>query len=123
MIAGIRADAARSWAALQEAAANPHIRNIVVTGTAVFSGRWALNVALYVFAYEVGGAGAVALIGVIQTLPSVFAVPVITGMGDQFRRQRVLGFIYAGGAIAAGLLALTMQDTRNALVVFIPERG
>ena len=119
MTAGLRSDAARSWAAFHEAIANPPIRNVVLTGTAFFSSRWALNVSLYVFAYQVGGASSVALIGVIQMLPSVFAVPVITGMGDQFRRQRVLAFIYAGGAISAGVLAFALQDTRNAVAVFV----
>jgi len=114
----LRADAARSLAAFREAVANRDIRNVVLTGTAFFSSRWALNVSLYVFAYQVGGAGSVALIGVIQMLPTVFAVPVITGMGDQFRRQRVLAFIYAGGAIAAALLAVALQDTRNVVPVF-----
>ena len=114
----LRADAARSLAAFREAVANRDIRNVVLTGTAFFSSRWALNVSLYVFAYQVGGAGSVALIGVIQMLPSVLAVPVITGMGDQFRRQRVLAFIYAGGAIAAALLAVGLQDTRNVVAVF-----
>jgi len=119
MTAGLRADAARSWAAFHEAVANAHIRNVILTGTAFFSSRWALNVSLYVFAYEVGGASSVALIGVIQMLPSVLAVPIITGMGDQFRRQRVLAFIYAGGAIAAAVLAFALQDTRNAVAVFV----
>lgn len=119
MIAALRADAARSRAAFGEAVANPDIRNVILTGTAFFSSRWALNVSLYVFAYQVGGAGAVALIGVIQMLPSVFAVPLITGMGDRFRRQRVLAFIYAGGAIAAAVLALALQDEGNAVAVFI----
>ena len=119
MIARLRADAARSWGAFGEAIANPDIRNVILTGTAFFSSRWALNVSLYVFAYGVGGAGAVALIGVMQMLPSVFAVPVITGMGDRFRRQRVLALIYAGGAIAAALLALVLGDAKNAVAVFV----
>jgi MFS family permease len=119
MIARLRSDAARSMTAFREAVANPDIRNVVLTGTAFFSSRWALNVSLYVFAYQVGGAGAVALIGVIQMLPTVLAVPVITGMGDQFRRQRVLASIYAGGAIAAALLALAFQDTEHAVWVFV----
>jgi MFS family permease len=119
MIAELRADAVRSLAAFREAVANQHIRNVVLSGTAFFSSRWALNVSLYVFAYGVGGAGSVALMGVIQMLPSVFAVPVITGMGDQFRRHRVLAFIYTGGAIAAALLAFALQDTRYAVAVFV----
>ena len=119
MTAGLRADAARSRAAFGEAVANPHIRNVILTGTAFFSSRWALNVSLYVFAYQVGGAGSVALIGVIQMLPSVLAVPVITGMGDRFRRQRVLAAIYAGGAVAAAALAFALQDEGNAVAVFI----
>ncbi|HEX5039227.1 MAG TPA: MFS transporter [Candidatus Limnocylindria bacterium] len=119
MIARLRADAAKSLAAFNEAAANPNIRNVVITGTAFFSSRWALNVSLYVFAYEVGGAAAVGLIGVIQMLPSVLAVPIITGMGDRFRRQRVLAFVYAGGALAAASLAFVLQDTDNGVAVFI----
>jgi len=119
MIARLRADAVRSRAAFVEAIANPNIRNIILTGTAFFSSRWALNVSLYVFAYQVGGAGGVAVIGVIQMLPSVLAVPVITGMGDRHRRQRVLAFIYAGGAAAAVALAFALQDTDNAVPVFV----
>jgi MFS family permease len=119
MIARLRADAARSLGAFREAVANPHIRNVVLTATAFFSSRWALNVSLYVYAYQVGGAGSVALIGVIQMLPTVLAVPVITGMGDQFQRQRVLAAIYAGGAIAAAMLAIALQDTDTAVAVFV----
>jgi hypothetical protein len=119
MIARLRADAARSLAGFREAVANPDIRNIVLTGSAFFAGRWALNVSLYVYAYRVGGAASVALMGVIQMLPTVLAVPVITGMGDQFRRQRVLAVIYAGGAIAAALLVFALQDTETAVAVFV----
>lgn len=119
MIAAIRASAARSWAAFHEAVANPHILSVVVAGTAFGSARWAVNVSLYVFAYEFGGAVAVAAIGVVQTLPSVLAVPVITGMGDRFRRQRVLAFVCSGAAIGSALLAVILADQGGEVLVFV----
>ena len=80
--------------------------------------RWMLYIALLVYAYQAGGAVGVALLGVALTLPSVVIVPLVAGLGDRFRRQRVLTAIYGFGAVGALVLALALQARLDLVVVF-----
>src|SRR3954451_16768315 len=53
-------------------------------------GTWAYGVALYVYAYEQGGAAAAGLAGLIRTLPTVFFAPFVASLGDRYPRVRVM---------------------------------
>lgn len=67
--------------------------------------EWAAFVALAVYAYGVGGARHVALVGVIRMLPAALATPFAALAADRFRRERVLVLLTAASAGALGLSA------------------
>jgi len=67
-------------------------------------------VALLVYAYDLGGALAVGLLGLARTLPTLVGVPLATTLGDRGSRVRVLLGLYltalASAAVAAVALAI-----------------
>src|SRR6187401_3416763 len=53
-------------------------------------GNWVYIVALFVYAYEQGGAAAVALVTVIRMVPAALAAPLTSSLADRFDRRRVM---------------------------------
>jgi MFS family permease len=95
-------------AAAALAARNPNVRRVELAWGAAISSEWAYFVALGVFAYDVGGASAVGLAGLVRLLPAGVIAPVAASLGDRFRRERLLlaamllgALALAGSAVAA----------------------
>jgi MFS family permease len=95
-------------AAAALACRNENVRRVELAWGAAISAEWAYFVALGVFAYDVGGASAVGLAGLIRLLPAAFVAPGAATLGDRFRRERLLlgaallGAVgLAGSAVAA----------------------
>lgn len=90
---------------------NPNLRRLELAGAGSIIGQWAYSVALAVFAFRSGGAGAVGLVALIRMLPSAFAAPFASMLGDRYRRElvmvladltRVATIGSAAGAVFAG---------------------
>ena len=88
-------------AAAALACRNENVRRVELAWGAAISAEWAYFVALGVFAYDVGGASAVGLAGLIRLLPAAFVAPGAAALGDRFRRERLLL-----GAALLGVVAL-----------------
>ena len=95
-------------AAAALAARNPNVRRVELAWGAAISSEWAYFVALGVFAYDVGGASAVGLAGLVRLLPAGVIAPAAASLGDRFRRERLLlaamllgALALAGSAVAA----------------------
>jgi predicted MFS family arabinose efflux permease len=72
---------------------------------------FALTVALGVLAFEEGGAGLVAAVGVLRLVPSALLAPLAAGLTDRLRRERVLiGAGLAGAAATGGAAAVLAAD-------------
>ena len=71
-------------------------------------GKWALRIAKYVYLYEVVGPFGIAILGIIQVIPSILGVPFASGLGDRFARDRVLAVTYALCAVGSGGLAYVL---------------
>ena len=73
------------------------------------SAELATWIAILVWAYDVGGAPAAALIAVIQLVPATLLAPLLSQLGDRFRRDRALsiGFVFQAAAFLATAAALT----------------
>ena len=73
------------------------------------SAELATWIAILVWAYEVGGASAAALIAVIQLVPATLLAPFLSQLGDRLRRDRALslGFVFQAVAFLATAAALT----------------
>lgn len=53
-------------------------------------GNWGYLIALFVYAYDQGGAAAVGLVSVIRMIPAALAAPLTGSLADRFDRRRVM---------------------------------
>jgi MFS family permease len=82
--------------------ANPDLRKLQLAWMAVIVGHWAYLVAVAVFAYDVGGAGAVGLLVVIRTIPAALVAPFSAVLADRYSRIKVMvGSNLVRGAVVA----------------------
>jgi MFS family permease len=92
--------------ALATAARNDNVRRVELAWGAAIAAEWAHFVALGVFAYDLGGAQAVGLAGLVRLLPAGLIAPFAASLGDRFRRERLLiAMTLVGSAALCGSAA------------------
>jgi len=69
---------------------NPNLRWLELAWTTSVVGHYAYLIAVSVYAYGVGGKGAVGLIILARLIPAALAAPFAGLLGDRFRRERVM---------------------------------
>src|SRR6266540_1125843 len=69
---------------------NPNLRRVELSWAGTVCAYWIFIVALGLYAYQRGGAGAVGLVGLLRVLPSVVAAPFGAVLGDRYPRERVI---------------------------------
>ena len=93
---------------------NPNLRRLELAWAGSTIGYWSYGIALAVYAYQVGGAAAVGLVGLIRILPSALASPFAALLADRFPRRSVMvladvvraaALVLAGLAVVLGLPA------------------
>jgi MFS family permease len=99
--------AARS-AALADVFRSPELRRLELAWAGYYIAEWASFVAFSIYAYRVGGAAAVGLLGVVRMLPSALGVPIATALADRTRRERVLIGIHLSRAASLGSAAAVL---------------
>jgi MFS family permease len=82
---------------------NRDLRLLQLAWAAVIVGHWAYLVAVAVFAYSVGGAGAVGLMVVIRTVPAALVAPFAAVLADRYSRTAVM---IASNLLRAALIAV-----------------
>jgi MFS family permease len=100
--------ASRSWAALREAGSNPSIRLVLLAYLVFAVSKWGLRIAKYVYLYDVAGPFGIAILGIIQLIPSILGVPFASGLADRFERDRVLAVTYFLCAATSAALAYVL---------------
>jgi MFS family permease len=109
--------AAERFSTLADVFRNPQLRRLELSWAGFFLGEWTYFVALSVYAFEVGGAAALGLLGVVRMVPAAMALPFGGMLADRYPRQRVLLGIYSLRALLflaiAGALA---ADSSRSLV-------
>jgi MFS family permease len=90
--------------------ANGNLRRLCLALLAAETSTPAFGIALYVFAYQRGGAGAVGVVALVTMLPAAVAAPFAALIADRVRRERVVTWaLLARGllvaAAAAGVVA------------------
>ena len=139
MPTSVRERLAESRRAFAAVFTNPGLRRVELSWAGTVCAYWIFIVTLSLYAYARGGAGAVGLVWLLRTLPSVVAAPVGAVLGDRYPRERVLlginlarsatigaaaaaafsgapaGIVYALGALM-GLLQSTFRPTQAALL-------
>jgi hypothetical protein len=76
--------------AFRLSASNGRLRLVQLARLASVTGRWAYTVTLAVFAYRAGGAGGVALAGIVRLAPAAAAAPFAGALIQRFRLDRLL---------------------------------
>jgi MFS family permease len=92
----------QSSRAYSETFRNPGLRRLLLAGAGSLFGSWAYLVALAVYAYAQGGAGAVALIGVLRLIPAAVLAPFLATLADRFPRRLIM---VVSDVLRAGLMA------------------
>ncbi len=90
---------------------NADLRRLQIAFAFGIVGHWAYLVAVAVFAYEVGGAGAVGLMVVIRTVPAALIAPFAAVLADRYSRTTVMIVSALGrAALIAGAGACVATD-------------
>lgn len=114
--AGTRAS--DSLAALRAVAGNPSLRRLQLAAAGSIVGGGAYLVALIVYAYEHGGAGAVGLVSFLRLVPAALAAPLVSIAGDRFRRRTVMVATDVVRALLMGVAALVVLADGPAAAVY-----
>jgi MFS family permease len=106
-----------SFRALREVFRNRALRQLQLAWAASIIGSWAYTVALVVYAYDQGGASAVALVAVIRWVPAAVASPFAAILGDRYPRVRVmLGADLLRASALAAMAACVVTDAPAAII-------
>jgi len=105
---------------LRDVLRNPDLRRLELAWVGSVLGHWSYVVALAVYAYGEGGAAAVGVVGVIRMFSGALGAPLMSTLGDRFRRERVMlsaDLVRAG--LMGGAAALIAADGPAAAVYAI----
>jgi Cyclic nucleotide-binding domain len=84
-----------------------------------YAGDLAAFTAASVYAYHAGGAGLVALLGLLKALPGVFLVPLVTSGSDRTRRERLLIATVVPRALLLAAAAAAMGGGGQGILVVV----
>lgn len=98
---------------------NPNLRRLELAWSGFVAGEWIHVVALFVFAYDAGGAGAVGIVTIMRMLPAALAAPFGSLLADKLSRERVVVFIHLARATALALVAATLLLDAAPLTIYL----
>jgi len=102
---------------MREVFRNRGLRRLQLAWAGSIMGTWANSVAFVVYAYDVGGAGAVGLMGLVRWLPAAVASPFAATLGDRYPRVRVmLGADVVRVMVLGGIAACVLLDAPSVTV-------
>ena len=99
--------------------ANPGLRRVQLAWMSTMVGQWAYYIALAVYAYDVGGAVAVGLVGLIRTVPAAVSAPFTSLLSDRYARERVMLVAQVGRMVVLVLSAVALAADAHAAVIFL----
>jgi MFS family permease len=83
------------------------------------SAELATWVAILVWAYDVGGAAAAGLIAVVQLVPATLLAPLLSQVGDRYRRDRALSFGFGVQSITFLATAAALTFGWSSVLVYV----
>ena len=114
----VRGRLAESFGAFRAVFANPNLRRVELAWAGSETGKWMYVVAVGVFAYNEGGAGAVALVALIRVIPAAIIAPFAAVVSDRFRRERVMLFADVTRTISLVGAGLAVMSSLPAGIVY-----
>jgi MFS family permease len=97
---------------------DPNLRRVELAFLGFNMTEFATWIAILVYAFETGGAGAAGVVATILLVPSAIVAPFAAYSGDRFRRDRVLQVDYLVQGIATGVTALTLFADAPSWIVY-----
>jgi predicted MFS family arabinose efflux permease len=107
------------FSSLAEVFRSPELRWLQLAWGGFYVSEWASFVALSIYAYGVGGARAIGLLGVIRMLPATLGVLTGTVLADRTQRERVLLGVHLTRAATLGAAAIAVGADGPAWLVFL----
>jgi Major Facilitator Superfamily/Cyclic nucleotide-binding domain len=104
--------------ALGDVLRNPELGRLQVAWAGVSLSMWAFMITIGVYAFDVGGAAAVGVAGLVRMLPGAFASPFAGFLGDRHSRRAVLLWSTLGTAVVLASAAAAVAAGSPAWVVF-----
>lgn len=98
---------------------NPQLRRLELAWAGYYAGEWTHFVAVSLYAYDVGGATAVGVLGVVRLAPAALALPIGSMLSDRYPRQRVLLFVNLARAASLGAAALALALDAPTVLVYV----
>jgi MFS family permease len=114
----VRGRVGEATGALVRSFRNPGLRRLQLAWLGSVLGHWGYLVALSVYAYDQGGAGAVGLIWVLRLVPAAVLSPVLATFADRYRRERVMVVADLTRAVLMGIAAALMATDGPAAAVY-----
>jgi MFS family permease len=119
-MAGVASERLReSFTTLGVNFANPRLRRVQLAWMSTMIGQWAYYIALAVYAYDVGGAPAVGLVGLIRTIPAAISAPFVGLLSDRYPRERVMLIAQVGRLLTLLASAAALAGEAPAWVIFV----
>jgi MFS family permease len=117
-VSALRSRFKESFSTLGVNFANPGLRRVQLAWMSTMVGQWAYYIALAVYAYDVGGAAAVGLVGLIRTVPAAVSAPFSSLLSDKYPRERVMLVAQIGRLITLVASAAALAGDAPAWVIF-----
>jgi hypothetical protein len=109
----------RTFATFRRAAADPATRRLLFASFAWSAGDAAYLVGLLVWAYTFAGAGAVALVAVVRTVPSIVLAPALAAMAADRPIDGILRLTLVIRVVSVALLAAVLVLDGSVLVALV----
>jgi len=117
---GLTGRVGESLRTLADVFRNRDLRRLELASAGSVLGNWGYLVALYVYAYDQGGAAAVGLVTVIRMIPAAVTAPFTASLADRFDRKLVMvGADVTRAALMALAAATIWLDGPTAVVYCI----
>lgn len=87
---------------------DPQLRRLQLAWLGFNVADMAVSVALGVYAFRIGGAGAVGLITLARSFPAIVSAPLFSVVTDRLSRRSMLAVGFWGRALITGFMALTL---------------
>lgn len=109
----------RALGSLADAFRVPNLRRLEIAWSLSVTADWISTLAVAVYAFSVGGALAVGVLGLIRLVPSGLAAPFMALPGDRYRRERVMTVVEAARALLIAVAAVAVWRSWPTPVLYL----
>ena len=97
----------------------PALRRVLLAFFIFNTMEWATWIAILVWAFDTGGAGAAGLIAVVQLVPATVAAPFAGALGDRLQRDRALAVGYLIQVVCALIVGVALVAGAPTVLVYL----